>query len=196
MRIVQNVLDLTKVYGENLVLFHILVMVEQISIFMYKYTYNFGLLVSFIWRWRILHLLYSKSNIEKWARMNQEQLLISSQKGYEEKGNTWWYGLNTWWWGFSLLFYCEEVGYSYHRCLNASGGRRTVAPDPSDFYLHVFPKLKSHLRGRRFDSDNNVICAVEGYISSQIADFFREGSQSFNIGGQSALKFTGTTVEK
>ena len=31
---------------------------------------------------------------------------------------------------------------------------------PSDFCL--FPDLKSHLQGRRFDSDNDVICAVEG----------------------------------
>ena len=28
----------------------------------------------------------------------------------------------------------------------------------SDFYLLVFPKLKSHLRDRRFESDNDVMC--------------------------------------
>ena len=48
-----------------------------------------------------------------------------------------------------------------------------LTPDlaPSDFYL--FPK--SHLRGRRFESYNEVICAVEGYFGIQTADFFREG---------------------
>ena len=38
---------------------------------------------------------------------------------------------------------------------------------PPDLYL--FPKLKSHLQGRRFESD--VICAVEGYLGAQTADF-------------------------
>ena len=40
------------------------------------------------------------------------------------------------------------------------------SPDlaPSDFYL--FPNLEDQLRGKRFDSDNDVMCAVEEYFDS------------------------------
>ena len=69
------------------------------------------------------------------------------------------------------------------------------SPDlaPSDFYL--FPKLKSHLRGRRFESDNDVICAVEGYLGAQTADFFREGIAKLEHRWSKCIEVQGDYVE-
>uniref|UniRef100_A0A673AZF9 Tc1-like transposase DDE domain-containing protein n=1 Tax=Sphaeramia orbicularis TaxID=375764 RepID=A0A673AZF9_9TELE len=49
------------------------------------------------------------------------------------------------------------------------------SPDlaPSDFYL--FPKLKSHLRGRHFRNDDDVVHAVEEFLGDQDVTFFRDG---------------------
>ena len=44
---------------------------------------------------------------------------------------------------------------------------------PSDFYL--FPKLKSYIRGRHFQSDNDANNAVSEYLEVQDAVFFLEG---------------------
>ena len=68
---------------------------------------------------------------------------------------------------------------------------RSLDLAPSDFCL--LPKLKSHSRGRCLESDNDVICAVEGYLGAQTPDFFQDGTQKLNI-GQSALKFRGTML--
>ena len=42
----------------------------------------------------------------------------------------------------------------------------------SDFYL--FPKLKSHLRGTQYGSNEGVIEAVNEYLSNQEKAFFEE----------------------
>ena len=49
------------------------------------------------------------------------------------------------------------------------------SPDlaPSDF--HLFPRLKKHLRGRRFDDDGELTAAVEGWLGDQDVDFYRSG---------------------
>ena len=43
----------------------------------------------------------------------------------------------------------------------------------SDFYL--FPKLKSHLRGRQYGSNEGVIEAVNEYLGDQEKTFYFEG---------------------
>ena len=43
----------------------------------------------------------------------------------------------------------------------------------SDFYL--FPKLKCHLRGTQFGSNEGVVEAVNEYLEDQEKDFFLEG---------------------
>ena len=42
------------------------------------------------------------------------------------------------------------------------------SPDlaPSDF--HLFPRLKKHLRGRRFDDDGELTAAVEGWLGDKM----------------------------
>ncbi|CAH1250095.1 SETMAR [Branchiostoma lanceolatum] len=49
------------------------------------------------------------------------------------------------------------------------------SPDlaPSDFYL--FPNLKSHLHGHHFETDDEVIHAVEAYPETQDATYFQQG---------------------
>ncbi|KAI8482943.1 hypothetical protein Bbelb_393610 [Branchiostoma belcheri] len=42
-----------------------------------------------------------------------------------------------------------------------------------DFYL--FPKLKFHLRGQRFDGNDDVISAIEPYLGVPDATFFHKG---------------------
>ncbi|KAI8488312.1 hypothetical protein Bbelb_339080 [Branchiostoma belcheri] len=44
---------------------------------------------------------------------------------------------------------------------------------PSDFYL--FPKVKFHLRGQRFDGNDDVIYAVEANLGGPDATFFHKG---------------------
>ena len=70
------------------------------------------------------------------------------------------------------------------------------SPDlaPSDFNL--FPKLKSHLWGRRLESDNDVICAVEGYLWVQTADFFREEITKLEHRWSKCIEVQGDYVEK
>ena len=49
------------------------------------------------------------------------------------------------------------------------------SPDlaPTDYYL--FPKLKSVLRGKRFETNNDVIEAVDAFLRVQKFSFFYEG---------------------
>ena len=49
------------------------------------------------------------------------------------------------------------------------------SPDltPSDYYL--FPKLKYVLRGKRFETNNDVIEAVDAFLRVQKFSFFYEG---------------------
>ena len=44
---------------------------------------------------------------------------------------------------------------------------------PSDFYL--FPKLKSHLHGTQYESNEGVIEAVNEYLGDQEKAFYFEG---------------------
>jgi hypothetical protein len=52
---------------------------------------------------------------------------------------------------------------------------RPYSPDraPSDYLL--FGKLKSDLRGRRFNEDSEVKSAVFGHFEDQTSDYFYEG---------------------
>ena len=49
------------------------------------------------------------------------------------------------------------------------------SPDiaPTDYFL--FAHLKKHLRGRSFDSNEDVIAAVEAYLDSLPTEFFQQG---------------------
>ena len=70
------------------------------------------------------------------------------------------------------------------------------SPDlaPSDFYL--FPKLKSHIRGRHFESDDDVIKAVESYLKDQNEAFYHEGIGMLEHRWTKCIEVKGDYVEK
>ncbi|CAH1257192.1 SETMAR [Branchiostoma lanceolatum] len=70
------------------------------------------------------------------------------------------------------------------------------SPDlaPSDFYL--FPKLKFHLRGHRFETDDDVIHAVEAYLEAQDATYFQQGVAMLEHRWTKCIEVRGDYVEK
>jgi histone-lysine N-methyltransferase SETMAR len=70
------------------------------------------------------------------------------------------------------------------------------SPDlaPSDFYL--FPRLKEHLRGKKFLNDNEVMAAVEAFLDSQEKDFFLNGIRGLEKRWSKCVGLFGDYVEK
>jgi len=48
-------------------------------------------------------------------------------------------------------------------------------PDPAPIDFHVFPKLKEHLKGQRFNCDEEVKSAVRKWFQKQNTNFFKDG---------------------
>ncbi|XP_048253299.1 histone-lysine N-methyltransferase SETMAR-like [Haliotis rufescens] len=72
------------------------------------------------------------------------------------------------------------------------------SPDlaPSDF--HLFPRLKKHLRGRRFEDDDELTAAVEGTrgLGDQNVDFYRSGISDWQTRWNNCVELGGDYVEK
>lgn len=70
------------------------------------------------------------------------------------------------------------------------------SPDlaPSDYRL--FPKLKEHLRGKRFSSNNDVICAVNNWFADVEQSFFREALEMLEHRWEKCVNLNGDYVEK
>lgn len=70
------------------------------------------------------------------------------------------------------------------------------SPDlaPSDFYL--FPKLKECLRGNKFNSDDEVMTAVEEFFCDQNPEFFEKGITMLEHRWNKCLQVHGDYVEK
>lgn len=70
------------------------------------------------------------------------------------------------------------------------------SPDlaPSDFYL--FPKLKSHLGGQKFETDEEVQNAVNGWLQNQDEEFYAAGIQKLAQRYQKCIDKGGSHVEK
>ena len=70
------------------------------------------------------------------------------------------------------------------------------SPDlaPSDF--HLFPKLKQHLGGQRFNTDEEVKEAVCKFIDGLAAEFFEEGFQKWITRQEKCVEKSGDYVEK
>lgn len=70
------------------------------------------------------------------------------------------------------------------------------SPDlaPSDFYL--FPRLKEHLRGKKFDDDSDVMAAVEDFFESQDKYFFSKGIVGLEKRWTKCIDLLGDYVEK
>ena len=70
------------------------------------------------------------------------------------------------------------------------------SPDlaPSDF--HLFPRLKKHIRGRRFQDDDELTAAVEGFLGDQDVEFFRSGINDWLTRWEKCVNVEGDYVEK
>lgn len=70
------------------------------------------------------------------------------------------------------------------------------SPDlaPSDFYL--FPRLKEHLRGKKFDDDSEVMTAVEAFLEGQDKEFFSKGIMGLQKRWTKCIDLLGDYVEK
>lgn len=70
------------------------------------------------------------------------------------------------------------------------------SPDlaPSDFYL--FPRLKEHLRGQKFDDGDGVIAAVQEFLEGQDEDFFKNGILGLEKRFSKCVLLKGDYVEK
>lgn len=70
------------------------------------------------------------------------------------------------------------------------------SPDlaPSDFYL--FRHLKAHLRGQRFENDNDVCHAAEAFFESQTSSWFMSGMQMLEHRYEKCISVRGDYVEK
>ena len=70
------------------------------------------------------------------------------------------------------------------------------SPDlaPSDF--HLFPKLKTAISGTHFQSDDDVIHALDDFLNSQEKDFFKSGIEALKHRWQKCIDTEGDYVEK
>ena len=70
------------------------------------------------------------------------------------------------------------------------------SPDlaPPDF--HQFPKLKTLISGTHFQSNDDIIHAVDGFLNGQEKDFFKSGIEALKHGWQKCIDTEGDYVEK
>ena len=70
------------------------------------------------------------------------------------------------------------------------------SPDlaPSDYRL--FPKLKEHLRGKKFSSDNEVITSVNQWFAEVGQPFFQEAVEMLEHRWEKCVNLLGDYVEK
>lgn len=70
------------------------------------------------------------------------------------------------------------------------------SPDlaPSDYFL--LPKLKKKLRGRRFEDEDGVKSAVEGYFATQSEEFFFSGIELLLKRSEKCVGTKGEYIEK
>ena len=64
----------------------------------------------------------------------------------------------------------------------------------SDF--HLFPKLKTAISGTHFQSDDDVIHAVDNFLNGQEKDFFKNGTEALKHRWQKCIDTEGDYVEK
>ena len=70
------------------------------------------------------------------------------------------------------------------------------SPDlaPSDFFL--FPNLKKGIRGFHFQSDEEVVMAVEEWVNGKDPDFFSSGLMALEHRWSKCITLEGNYIEK
>ena len=83
-----------------------------------------------------------------------------------------------------------------HDCGFKLIGHPPYSPDlaPSDF--HLFPKLKTAISGAHFQSDDDVIHAVDDFLNGQEKDFFKSGIEALKHRWQKCTDTEGDYIEK
>ncbi|GBM50444.1 hypothetical protein AVEN_53020-1, partial [Araneus ventricosus] len=77
---------------------------------------------------------------------------------------------------------------------NMPGRLRQMASRwPSDYFL--FSKLKEHLSGTRFSSDNDVKTSAEDWLNGQGRDFYHAGLNKLVLSSDKCLNGFGDYVE-
>ena len=70
------------------------------------------------------------------------------------------------------------------------------SPDlaPRDFFL--FPNLKKDIRGLHFQSDEEVVTAVEAWVNGKDPDFFSSGPMALEHSWSKCITLEGNNIEK
>ena len=69
------------------------------------------------------------------------------------------------------------------------------SPDLAPSNFHLFPKLKTAISGTHFQSDDDVIHAVDDFLNGQEKDFFKSGIEA-GKSWQKCIDTEGDYVEK
>jgi len=70
------------------------------------------------------------------------------------------------------------------------------SPDLAPSDNRVFRSLKDSLHGQTFDSDEEVICAVNGWFEKQNENFFNNGVKSLTHPWEKCILLEGDYIEK
>lgn len=70
------------------------------------------------------------------------------------------------------------------------------SPDLAPSNFHLFPPLKSFMKGKRFEDDETLISEVTSWLQTQPADFYKQGVHSCLKRWKKCITLGGTYVEE
>jgi hypothetical protein len=65
---------------------------------------------------------------------------------------------------------------------------------PSDY--HLFSALKDHLRGRTFETDNEVLAAIQAWYDSKPENYFSDGIDQLVPKMEECIRLKGEYIPK
>ena len=100
--------------------------------------------------------------------------------------------------------HCQLAPWKSNEALSVYCGRRvwnllksteawSFSMTPSDF--HLFGPTKEHLRGQKFEDDDEVMAVVQSWLKATPKSFFWRASASLWTGGPSVLRSRGTMLK-
>ena len=85
----------------------------------------------------------------------------------------------------------KKLAYLGFQCLDHLSCFLDLAPSG----YHLFPGLKTQLKGHHFLSDTEVIAAVETWLDRQLSEFFLSGLQKLEERTKKCIELRGEYVE-
>jgi hypothetical protein len=70
------------------------------------------------------------------------------------------------------------------------------SPDLDRYDIYLFPKMKKRLRGRRFESNEGVIEAVNEFFADQNREFYFEGLNKLEHRWTKCIDVQGNYIDK